>query len=149
MIHQRTSMAPKTHEDFGRKHEFAGPSDRNFGTVFTVFFTLIGLWPLKDHQPVRLWALAAAAVFLALTVARPQVLHPLNRAWMGLGLFLGRIINPVVIGILFFGVFTPAGIIARALGKDFLRLKRHNEETTYWISRTPPGPAPESMAKQF
>ncbi len=142
-------MASKTHEDFDRAHHFAGPSDRNFGTVFTLFFALIGLWPLKDHEPVRMWALALAAVFLTLTVVRPKVLRPLNRAWMGLGLLMGRIVNPIVIGILFFLVFTPAGILARALGKDFLRLKRNKGESTYWISRTPPGPAPESMAKQF
>lgn len=142
-------MASKTHEDFSRAHEFAGPSDRNFGTVFTLFFTIIGLWPLRHGQPIRMWALGLAGLFLALTLIRPQVLHPLNRAWLGLGLLLGRIVNPIVIGILFYVVFTPAGIIARALGKDFLRLKRNATDKTYWISRTPPGPAPESMAKQF
>ncbi len=142
-------MASKTHEDFSRAHEFTGPSDRNFGTVFTLFFTIIGLWPLRHGQPIRMWALGLAALFLALTLIRPQVLHPLNRAWLGLGLLLGRIVNPIVIGILFYVVFTPAGIIARALGKDFLRLKRNASDKTYWISRTPPGPTPESMAKQF
>jgi Saxitoxin biosynthesis operon protein SxtJ len=141
-------MASKTHEDFDRAHQFAGPSDRNFGTVFTLFFTLIGLWPLRHHQPIRMWALPVAAAFLVLTLARPQVLHPLNRAWLGLGLLLGRIVNPIVIGILFFVVFTPAGLIARALGKDFLKLKRSND-ASYWVPRTPPGPAPETMAKQF
>lgn len=142
-------MASKTHEDFDRAHDFAGPSDRNFGTVFTLFFTILGLWPLRHGQPIRVWALALAGIFLALTLIRPQVLHPLNRAWLGLGLLLGRIVNPIVIAILFYVVFTPAAMIAKALGKDFMRLKKNPGEKSYWILRTPPGPAPESMAKQF
>ena len=142
-------MASNIHEDFDRAHDFAGPSDQNFGAVITLFLSIAGLWPLRHGQPIRMWALAVAGLFLALTLTRPRILHPLNRAWLALGLLLGRIVNPIVIGILFFFVFTPVGLMARALGKDFLRLERNSGDTTYWILRTPPGPSPESMAKQF
>lgn len=136
------------HEDFERAHELTGPSDRNFGTVFTLFFAIFGLWPLKSHQPVKVWALALSGLFLALTLIAPRVLHPLNRAWLQVGLLLGRVVNPIVMAILFYVVFAPAGAIMRALGKDLLRLKK-SEGSSYWILRQPPGPKPETMAKQF
>lgn len=138
-----------THEDFTSKVELKGPSDRSFGWVFTAFFLLVGLWPLFRGRPLRGWALALAAVILLVAVLRPSVLHPANRAWMRLGLLMGRIVNPIVTALLFYGVFTPLGLLMRARGKDPLRLRPAPDAVSYWINREPPGPKPETMSRQF
>lgn len=90
-----------------------------------------------------------AGVFLVAALLRPASLHPLNRVWTRLGFLLARIVNPVVTAVLFFVVFTPAGLVARLLGKDPLRLKPAPETDSYWIIRHPPGPQSETMSKQF
>jgi hypothetical protein len=77
------------------------------------------------------------------------LLRPLNRLWTGVGLVLGRVVNPIVTALLFFIFFVPAGAVLRLLGKDPLRLKPAREAATYWIERQPPGPLAESMTKQF
>lgn len=142
-------MALNFHEDLRRSAHSRSSSDRNFGLVFAAGFTLLGLWPLLKRGPVRWPLLTVAVVFLVAALIRPAWLRPLNKVWTMFGLLLGRIMNPIMTAILFFLVFTPAGIIGRLLGKDPLRLKRSPEASTYWIIRTPPGPAPETMAKQF
>jgi hypothetical protein len=138
-----------THEDFGRKEELKGPSDRSFGWVFTVAFSIIGAWPILFGRPARLWSLGIAAVILVLTLLRPALLHPANRAWMKFGLLLGRVTNPIVTALLFFLVFTPMGVLMRLLGKDLLRLRSEPGAASYWIERRPPGPKPDTMAQQF
>ncbi len=142
-------MALNFHEDLRRSAHTRSSSDRNFGLVFAAGFALLGLWPLLKRGTVRWPLLAVAAVFLLAALVRPGLLRPLNKAWTMLGLLLGRIVNPIMTAVLFFLVFTPAGIIGRMLGKDPLRLKRAPDQTSYWIVRNPPGPAPETMAKQF
>lgn len=142
-------MKTAIHEDFARKQEIHGSSERQFGLVFTVFFLVVGLWPLKSGAGVRVWCLALAGLFAAATLIRPRLLRPLNRLWMQVGLLLGRVVNPIVTGLLFMLVFAPVGILFRLIGRDLLRLRPRPEVTTYWISRQPPGPPPESMINQF
>jgi hypothetical protein len=137
------------HEDLTRKTGAEASSDRGFGVVFTVFFLVVALWPLRHGGPVRLWALAASAVMLALALLRPSVLRVPNRWWMKLAELLARITNPLVTGILFYAAFTPMGLIVRWMGKDPLRLRYDRSATTYWIERTPPGPPAASMSNQF
>jgi hypothetical protein len=137
------------HESFQRAEEVVGSSNRSFGVVFAVVFALIGLLPLFHGGAVRLWSLGVAAIFAALAFAAPQVLAPLNRLWLKLGLLLHKIVNPIVLGIMFYVVVTPTGLIMRLLGKDLLRLKRDPAAASYWIERTPPGPKPESLGDQF
>ena len=137
------------HEDLSRKHEARGPSNRNFGFVFSAFFLLLGIAPLRKHQPVRWWSLALAGAFLVVTILAPGLLAPLNRLWMKLGHLLGRITTPIVTGLLFYVVFTPAGFLARLLGKDPLRLRFDPKAGSYWQERRPPGPPPADMANQF
>jgi hypothetical protein len=137
------------HEDLSRKHVARGPSNRSFGFVFSAFFLLVGLSPLRKHQPVRLWALALAVGFLGVGILLPALLTPLNRLWMQFGHLLGRVTTPIVTGLLFYVVFTPAGFVARLLGKDPLRLRFDTTASTYWQERRPPGPPPEDMANQF
>jgi hypothetical protein len=137
------------HEDLSRKHVARGPSDRSFGFVFSAFFVLVSLAPLRKHQPMRLWALGIAVAFLVVGLLSPGVLKPLNSLWMQLGRLLGRVTTPIVTGLLFYLVFTPAGFLTRLLGKDPLRLNFDAQEPSYWQERRPPGPPPEDMANQF
>ena len=137
------------HEDLSRKHAVRGPSNRSFGFVFSAFFLLLCLAPLRRHHPPRWWALAIAVAFLAVTILAPGLLKPLNRAWMQLGHLLGRITTPVVTGLLFYVVFTPAAYLMRLFGKDPLRLRFDAQTNSYWQERRPPGPPPADMANQF
>jgi hypothetical protein len=142
-------MSPATHEDFDR-HEIAqGSSDRLFGLVFSAVFAVLGLWPLWGARPVRTWALGVSAVFLAASLLRPAMLSPLNRLWQRLGLLLQRITNPIVLGLLFFGTVLPIGLLMRLAGKNPLRLGFDRDAKSYWIERQPPGPAPDTMPRQF
>ena len=139
------------HEDLRRRAVTRGPSDRNFGLMFASVFLVIGLWPLWKGQPVRVWALALGGVFFMVSIGFPLLLHDLNRLWTRVGLFLGRITNPIITASLFFLVFVPAGFVLRLLlrDKDPLRLCYDQEGSSYWVQRKPPGPASETMLDQF
>jgi hypothetical protein len=142
-------MGLNFHEDLKRGEGLRGSSDRTFGLVLASVFTVLSLWPLRAGGHLRVPTLGVAGVLLVVALLRPALLHALNRAWTILGLLLGRIVNPVVTAVLFFLVFTPAGLISRLRGKDPLRLKPARETDTYWITRHPPGPQSETMSKQF
>jgi hypothetical protein len=137
------------HETYTRDEQVDGPSDRSFGLVFAAIFALIGLLPLLFGRGPRVWALAAAGLFLLAALAFPPVLAPLNRLWLKFGLLLHRFVSPIALGIMFFLVITPMGLVMRAMGKDFLRLRLDPAADSYWIERKPPGPAPESLKNQF
>ena len=114
-----------------------------------VVFVIIGLLPLLSEEPVRWWAWIAAALFCGLAFARPTLLAPLNRLWFRFGLLLNRITSPLLMGLFFFGMITPYGCVLRWLGKDLLRLRFDPSAKSYWIERKPPGPAPETIKRQF
>lgn len=124
-------------------------SERSFGLVFAAFFALVGVWPLKAGGEVRVWALGAACGFLLAALVAPKALRPLNLLWFKLGLGLHKVVTPLVMGLLFFATVTPVGLLMRATGKDPMRLKRDPAARSYWIERTPPGPAGDSMKNQF
>jgi saxitoxin biosynthesis operon SxtJ-like protein len=124
-------------------------SERNFGLVFTAAFAVIGLLPLLGGRAPRLWPLAVAAAFLAVTLVRPAMLAPLNRLWFRFGLLLNRVVNPIVMALLFFVTVTPIALVMRALGKDPLRLKSAPGQSSYWIVRDPVGPRSGSFKDQF
>ena len=137
------------HESYQRKEDVQGSSNRSFGLVFAVVFAIVGIFPFAFGGAIRLWSLAVAALFLVLALAAPAILAPLNRLWLKFGLLLHRVVNPVVLGIMFFAVITPTGLLMRLFGKDPLRLKFDKSVKSYWITREPPGPAPESLKDQF
>ncbi len=141
--------ARNLHEDLGRGHEAKQGSPRGFGIVFAVVFAVIGLWPLMGGESARTWALVLAGVLLALALMRPALLAPLNRLWLGLGAVLHRIVNPLVMGLMFFTVIMPTALVLRLMGKDLLRRRFHPGAESYWIPREPPGPEPQSMRNQF
>lgn len=131
------------------REEVRRSSDRSFGVVFAAAFLVIALFPLVRGGEPRLWALAVAAAFLGAALIRPALLAPLNRLWFRFGLLLGRVTNPLIMGLVFFLVITPMAVIMRLRGKDPLRLRPDREAKSYWIERVPPGPAPASMTNQF
>lgn len=126
-----------------------GPSNRNFGSTMAAVCALIGslgLYKGSSHAPI--W-LGLAAVFAGLTLWRPQSLQRANRAWLKLGLLMYRVVNPVIMAILFFGAILPIGLAMRLFGKDFLKLQRDRSAPTYWLPRSDPRPPSESMRQQF
>jgi len=137
------------HESFRERDAVKGSSNRFFGIVFAVVFAIIGLFPLIGGSSVRWWSLIVAGVFLALAFAAPKLLSPLNRLWMRFGLLLHRIVNPLVMALLFFLVVTPIALLMRLFGKRPLHLETEPDAESYWIPRDPPGPEPETMKQQF
>jgi hypothetical protein len=124
-------------------------SDRAFGGVFAVVFALLGGWPLLDGAPPHLWAWALALGFAFVALLRPTWLAPLNRLWTRFGLFLHKIVNPLVLGVIFLVAILPIGLLFKLLGKDPMRLRRRPDAGSYWIERHPPGPAADSLPRQF
>lgn len=138
-----------THEVFAREENIVASSDRSFGFVMAGAFALLSAlngWHMGRIWP---WTTGLAALFLLAALLRPAILNPLNRIWLKFGLLLHKVVNPIIMGLLFFGTVLPTGLVMRALGKDLLRLKREPDADSYWIVRTPPGPAPETMKDQF
>ena len=120
-------------------------SNRSFGIVFFIIFFHIALYPLLSDQEIRLWALIISAIFLILGLLKSKLLTPLNKLWFRFGIFLGKIITPIIMGIIFFIVVTPIGLIMRLIGKDLLNLK-YNKEKSYWIEKDGPK---SKMKNQF
>ena len=112
-------------------------SNRNFGIVFFIVFLVIATYPLINYGEIRQWSLILSLFFLILGLINSKILTPLNKLWFKFGIFLGIIISPLLMGIIFFFVVTPIGFIMRLLSKDILNLK-FNNENSYWIKKTGP-----------
>lgn len=124
------------------------PSERRFGLVFSLA-CLAAAGYCWIRAPQATLPLAAIGAALGLTgLLRPALLTPLNRAWFRLGLLLGRIVSPLVLGLIFYGLLTPIAWTSRVLGRDALRLKKQSN-ASYWIERRPPGPTPQSFKHPF
>ena len=121
------------------------PTNRNFGIVFTIVFLIISFWPLLNNGDIRYWSLIISFIFFVLALINSKILTPLNKAWMKFGLILGKIVSPLVMGIIFFFVVTPTGIIMKLLRKDLIKLKKNNDES-YWIEKKD---IKSSMKNQF
>jgi hypothetical protein len=125
------------------------PSNRSFGWTFTAVFVLCGLYSAWRGGSWLGALLVLALVTAAVTITKQSWLTPLNRAWMRLGELLGRVVSPVVLGVIFFGVFTPAGAIIRLLGRDAMCRSFDAAARSYWVERDPPGPAENSFRDMF
>ena len=115
-----------------------------FGILFFILFLIIGLYPLKSEGLIRIWSVVLSLVFLIITIIRPNLFTFINKLWIQFGILLGKIISPVVMGLVFFFVVTPMGILVRIFKKDVMGLKRG--ANTYWINRED---KVQSMKKQF
>ncbi|HZJ31802.1 MAG TPA: SxtJ family membrane protein [Vicinamibacterales bacterium] len=127
--------------------DVVGPSDRSFGAVFTVVFTLIGFVPLWRGAGPRWWAVGVAIVVALLALVWPRALAPANQIWLRIGLLLHKIVNPIVMGAIFYLVVTPFGLVMRRRRKGLTAMLRPDDNaTTYWISRSD---ASSPMNQQF
>ena len=121
------------------------PSNRNFGIVFFIVFLIIALWPILKQNEIRIWSLIISFIFFVLGLINSKLLTPLNKLWFKFGILLGNIIAPIIMGIVFFLVVTPTGLIMRFFRKDILKLKK-NTSDSYWINKDDTN---SSMKNQF
>ena len=120
-------------------------SNKSFGIVFSVVFLLIAFYPLTNQGDVRIWSIIVSLIFLVLGLLNSKLLSPLNKFWFKLGIFLGKIVSPLVMGLIFFFVVTPIGILMKIFKKDLLNLK-YNNDNSYWIEKNEPK---SKMKNQF
>ena len=110
-------------------------TNRNFGLVFFIIFVIVSLWPLTYEGPIRIWTVIISLVFLILGFMNSKLLTPLNKLWFKFGMILGAIVVPVVMGVVFFLVVTPIGLVMKIMGRDLLNKKYDKKKRTYWIKR--------------
>ena len=110
-------------------------SNRSFGVIFFIVFLVLGLWPLKNSGNPNLYIIGISGIFLVLGILNSKILSPFNKAWIKLGEFLGAIMAPIVMALIYFVVLTPISLIVRIFGKDLLELKFLKKKETYWIKR--------------
>ena len=112
-------------------------SNRSFGIVFFFIFLLISVYPLLYNENIRIWSLIISIIFLFLGIINSRILTPFNHIWFKFGLVLGRFISPLIMGLVFFLVVTPIGLLMRVFKKDLLNLK-FDKNDTYWINKQEP-----------
>ena len=125
------------------------PSNKKFGVFFSIVIILVATYAYwKFNSDLAIFALIPIAFFAVAAFLAPQILSPLNRLWFNLGLLLGRIISPIVLGIIFFVLITPISLLTRFFGRDELKMKKRSVES-YWVNRSPPGPPSDSFKNQY
>ena len=115
-----------------KQKEIKISSNKSFGLVFFVIFIIIALWPLLNDGNIRIWSIIVSIIFLILGLLNSKILTPFNKLWMRLGALLGIIVSPIVMGVVYFGIITPIGLIMKLFGKDVLNLKLDKNKKTYW-----------------
>ena len=115
-----------------KQKEIKISSNKSFGLVFFVIFIIIALWPLLNDENIRIWSIIVSIIFLILGLLNSKILTPFNKLWMKLGVLLGTIVSPIVMGVVYFGIITPIGLIMKLFGKDVLNLKLDKNKKTYW-----------------
>ena len=134
------------HESYDRTEKFKAGSDRAFGITFSVVFALLAFFPVFFGHNIRLWALILSLIFAFLAFLRPIWLRKPNHYWLRFGLFLNRLISPLILALLFFAAFLPTALLLRLFGKDLLNLKINPDTKSYWIISPPDN---SSMTEQF
>ena len=129
-----------------KQKEIKTSSNKSFGLVFFALFMIIALWPLLNDENIRIWSVIVSIIFLILGLFNSKILTPFNKLWMRLGILLGAIVSPIVMGIVYFAVITPIGLIMKLFGKDVLNLKIDKNKNTYWTLKKK---IPSKMKDQF
>ena len=129
-----------------KQKEIKTSSNKSFGLVFFVIFIIIALWPLLNDGNIRMWSIIVSIIFLILGLLNSKILTPFNKLWMRLGALLGIIVSPIVMGVVYFGIITPIGLIMKLFGKDVLNLKLDKNKKTYWTLKKK---IPSKMKDQF
>ncbi|MCO4770397.1 MAG: hypothetical protein KDA24_10240 [Deltaproteobacteria bacterium] len=138
-----------THQRLHDTEEIKGSSNRAFGFVVGGALAILGLLPLRGGGDPHLLLLVGGGLLGGLGLVAPTVLTPLNAGWTRLGILMGKVVNPLVLGLMFFLFVTPMAVLMRLGGKKFLALDFDPGATSYWIPRDPPGPEPESIVYPF
>lgn len=126
------------------------PSDRSFGLLFTTVFAVVAAWTGWKGNALWTYFAIASGIFLLLSLTRPQTLHALNVLWMRFGALLNKVVSPIVLGVIYFGLVTPIALLFKVRGRDALHRKFDRELASYWVKRDPPGPdGPSSFPRQF
>ncbi len=120
-------------------------SNRSFGIVFSIVFLIIAIYPLINNEDIRIWSLIVSLIFLILGYLKSRILTPFNSLWFKFGIFLGRIVSPIILGVIYFFIVTPTSILLRLFKKDLLNLKFSNNNS-YWITKQGPK---SNMKKQY
>jgi len=111
-------------------------SNRSFGLLFFIVFIIVAFWSFRGSvDQIKFWSIALSLIFLILGLINSKLLTPLNKSWHYLGIILGLIVSPVVMGVIYFLVVSPIGFIMRLLGKDLLKLKSNKNSKSYWINK--------------
>ena len=139
----------QTHESWGKRGVAKRGSELSFGIVFAIVFTIVSLWPMIAGGSPRWWALAIAAGFAIAGLALPIALRWPNALWFRCGLLLNRVVNLVVLGLIYYFSVVPVGFAMRLAGKNPLSLGFEPKSPSYWIKRDPVGPAAETLKNQF
>lgn len=121
-------------------------SNRSFGLFFFIILMIIGLWPLKNNGDLNLYVVLLSVPFLILGLLNSKLLSPLNFLWFKFGIVIGSIMAPIVMGVVFFFIVTPTGIIMKIFGKKMLDNAFDKGKKSYWINRDKQA---HSMRKQF
>ena len=129
-----------------KQKEIKISSNKSFGLVFFVIFIIIALWPILNDGNIRIWSIIVSIIFLILGLLNSKILTPFNKLWMRLGALLGIIVSPIVMGVVYFGIITPIGLIMKLFGKDVLNLKLDKNKKTYWTLKKK---IPSKMKDQF
>jgi hypothetical protein len=110
-------------------------SNKSFGFVFTILFTIIGLWPLYNDEIINTTFIFLAFILFLITIIKSDYLSLFNKIWFKFGLLLGGLISPIVMGVIFFLIITPISLILKIIGKDVLNIKKNNNKS-YWIIKS-------------
>jgi len=131
------------------EHQPPLPSDKSFGLTFAVIFAILAgimAWKTSQRWP---YVLVVSVLFLASALVRPQSLHILNVGWMRFAELLHRVVSPLIMGVIYFGLLTPVALFMRARGRDDLHRKLEPNLQSYWVKRDPPGPDESSFPLQY
>ena len=120
-------------------------SNKSFGIIFFIFFLIVSIFPLLNNENIRTWSLFISLIFLVLGLLNSIILTPLNKIWFKFGIFLGKIVSPLIMGLIFFFVVTPIGLLMKIFKKDLLYLK-FNKNNSYWLDKNEPK---SKMKNQF
>ena len=113
-------------------------SNKSFGIVFSIFFIIVFFFPFFKDESLNTWALIPSVIFLVLGLKNSKILTPLNIFWIKLGILIGKFVSPIIMGLVFFLVVTPIGIVLKIFKKDLLNLKYDQKRKTYWLNRDKP-----------
>jgi Saxitoxin biosynthesis operon protein SxtJ len=111
---------------------------RSFGLLVGGIFSLVALSPMLLHgEPVRMWAAGMGGLLMVLGGVHPQALVPVHKGWMWVGHVLGWINTRILLGIVFYGLITPIGLVFRMMGRDSMRRAFSSPSATYRVIREP------------